>query len=259
MASSTPRARRLARQLKLNLTEVSGTGANGRICARDIARQSPALPSTQAATGVVELKVGLESPWNLCGQLGQLSAYDEPEPLPGDLLIKAVAAAAELCPPLWNACRAATSRSSDAGRQAGISLGYGLLTEPLSWIEVPNEPWHSVRDIAHWSKTQRTAKLLPMESSNMSLAPSLLVLDCLRWGMTHADFPLPPGSVALLTFIGAAVASASPLDEGDGANATASGRLRLRFDVTRLSPAAALKFLHGVAELLESPHWMLGA
>lgn len=221
---ATPRARRIARELGLEIGSVPSRG--GLIQASEVMAN---LADTVSATPKVEVSFPLTSSQHLIAQLAANTLRGEAAPTLGDLFIKAVQASLELHP---------LPRTQD--RQPLAEM-YGLYTfSSTRCVIVPDLAAMDLRQIAHV-----TADLVSGGFASPAASPRVIIADSMRWGLTNLEMDLPPKADLLCTLV------------ADLAAADSAGTIRMQFRTPIVPAELALQLTQMLAELMLDVEWSL--
>lgn len=260
--AAAPKARVLARELGVDLAEVSGTGPGGMIVPEDVRRAADSAPNAGASAGASDVETSpivrammraVEKSWQI-PQFTQIKLIDASnllmrrEAASGvslmDLFLDALVSAARQTPQVL-----ASVHEGELRRAAGIDLTIatatdsGLLMPVLRdagsmTLQSRSERWRALVEKA------RKGALSPDESSGGVLAISNL-------GMRGVDTgtPLLPAGHALIAFFGAL--EQRPLVIDGQVQARPSVYLSITYDHRFIDGALAARFTSAMSEELQ--------
>lgn len=252
---STPRARRLAGLAGIDSRQLNGTGAGGRVRAADVIAaidsDDPGAPRVSQATRILDATEVVR----FATQLEQNCRRGEDPPTCGDMLIKAAATALQIHPQL----------AAD-----GCHIGTGLLSNNwVAWPVLRDADGLSLRRIAKLHRdlqdAARGGRLAPTVEQP---PPAVLVIDAAIWNLDSLSPWIPSWasvliSIGRVTQVSSGAEPSADEDEGQGESEARrpshQAQLELVINTDRVAAPTAIRYFQEVAELLQSPHWMVTA
>jgi pyruvate dehydrogenase E2 component (dihydrolipoamide acetyltransferase) len=262
-AAITPRARRLAARLGVAISQVRGSGRNGRVRERDVAALAAAKPQTvpptatrltiaarmvesHQTTAPVTLTMVVDAT-NLVNLREQFrAAASEPLPSYTDFLVKCAAVALQRHPLL-------TSRWTELGIVPGASIDIGIAVDTDSGLLVPvvrGVPALGLRQVtAHSRELIERARKGELTAREMQ-GGCFTITNLGAFGVDAFTPIINPPECAIL---GVGRIQRKPVMDGDRVVGRELVTLSLTFDHRIVDGAPAARFLQTLGACVENP------
>jgi pyruvate dehydrogenase E2 component (dihydrolipoyllysine-residue acetyltransferase) len=263
----TPRARRLANRIGVDLSLIRGTGRSGRIRERDIAASSPSgegvtpltpirrtiaarMIESHQSTAPVTLMSVVDAT-RLVALRDRFRTDGDPVPSYTDLIVKLAAAALEVHPPL-------ASCWSEAGIVRAERIDIGIAVDTEAGLLVPvirNVPSLGIPEIAARSRD------LIDRARNGTLAAGEMRGGCFtvtNLGAFGVDAFTPIINFPECAVLGIGRIARQAVIDGDRVVGRERVTLSLTFDHRIVDGGPAARFLQTLAQLIENPERSVG-